>query len=1688
MADGLFDDLIPKQRGTSAGLFDDLVPAKAPARRAESPFAGVTARVDTTAAPVARTYDDPYAAQAVPDYSRVFRDEAADNDGLGNIAVRTLVGRVPEILANVIQAPGTVATAVAPSSPTARSIASTLGGAAQRVRDIGFEREFRQAGYGEPSVSGGQLVEALTPGEVRPEIAPGITRERPLSASERAGRVATFIPETLIASGADILSTLNPATLGGYIAGRGNEIARNRAENMGRETPTAGDVGIASVAAPAEALLERFTTGRLLPGGLGEVGEQVASGVLPAVGRVLRETGLQGALGGVEELIPYLAEQFGSTINPATGQGALETFAGGAVAEGGLGGAAQTVREVSRPFGTAPSPEAAIADAAVAGAQARAAEAPLPGIGAPLPQADVLGGPEIVTRPEIAQAMQLGGEAIPVPPPSAAPTAEPPTPQRAVAATSKPRVTLAEVQAEQARRAAGPITSEGATAEQLEPAQDQEPIEPTPERRRFASPDEFAREDFVRRAGELQVAPEAAEALAPAAPRDTVTGFFDGRQGNAKTEAIERAKQHQVETDEPAVYVAADLFNLSGLNEAVGNRAEAANTHYRAMAGLLDEELNKIGADVVPMRTGGDEIGFVVVNATPEQVQTAVDAAQTRVQQYAQDNGLADIPHPKRSGERGVGLHIGATEIDPESSVSEILNRADDGIDSSKRGRIDVTGRTGQAPGPRGDDGGREAAARAGGGESLRPAGGGAETVPPARQGSTGTKNEAVRAERASEGRDPILQDAARTNAETLGRAQTTLADNPSRGEEVVQRLARDGVAGVSLDDEAVLLVHKVNLRNQRDAAAKRATDPDASEEAKAVAERQWRELEAQINEIDQATFASGREWGRLGQFRQRMLREDFTFEALERKERVREGRPLTAAESANVKQMADKIAELQKRADALQARVDNAASEASYDDLVKRMAEALKGPRRRPTLDRLREAANESRAALAGLEGVKSRKGQSGAVIDPVAFYHLARIGAFHIATGAATFADWTAKMRADLGDVIDTVREALPAVFRASKEQAQISREGPSVPDVLAAIDPESVTPADVRKLAEAHIRAGLRGEQSVMQAVADSLDRPEADIRKLFVQSSPGHPQTLDEAKAELRNLRAAVRLQEEIDRIESGQEKARGPLRETAASPEVQAKREQLAQLRRTLAQDRAEQRQAQREAERPVPVAVDPEDRYQNLRGKDIQRRIQKLQDRIAAGDFERTPPRVPRALNEANQRAQFELDKAKEAFLRHQFEAELAKRSPLRKVFGGAVDTANFARALMTSLDLSGVLRQGGFISYGHPVAALKALGPSLKAFASEQSEHAARKEIESRPNFPLYKKAGLEFTGIGTGPLNKVEEAYASRWVDRFPKALGGGLIRGSGRSYTTFLNRLRADAFDAMAASLSRTATPTPEEARAIANYVNVATGRGKVGTSENAGQVLNTMFFAPRLVASRFQLLAGQPLYGGSNRTRKLVAQEYARFMLGVGVATSLAAFGLGADEDEQGQLIELDPRSSNFGKIHFGNTWLDPLAGLAQVTTLLSRLATGETKTGKGVVKPLRSDYTLTDLRRALGDDIEPHKLAKDGSLPFGSDDAWDVLLRFLRTKLAPIPGAVANTLSGKNVIGQKVTPAETAASLVTPMSFGDIGAIMEEQGIPRGTAITLLGLLGIGVQHREQKDDAAAKDGDADPSR
>lgn len=428
----------------------------------------------------------------------------------------------------------------------------------------------------------------------------------------------------------------------------------------------------------------------------------------------------------------------------------------------------------------------------------------------------------------------------------------------------------------------------------------------------------------------------------------------------------------------------------------------------------------------------------------------------------------------------------------------------------------------------------------------------------------------------------------------------------------------------------------------------------------------------------------------------------------------------------------------------------------------------------------------------------------------------------------------------------------------------------------------------------------------------------------------------------------------------------------------------------------------------------------------------IEKQIKDLEKRISEGDIF-PKARITKTIEDKElAKLYYKRDK-----LRNDIQREVYRLKP-KKIWEKAVEPFNTIRAILTTGEFSGVLRQGGFIAFGNPVRAAQALPDMFKSLVSAQSAHEISQSFEDRDNAPLYARSGLYLAPIeGLTELSPQEEAMMGRWLHKIP------LVENFARSYSIFLNRLRADSFDAMAATLGINGEVTQKEAEAIARFVNEATGRGGLGSWDKAAVGLNTVFFAPRYTTSRFQLLVGHPLWGGTGRTRRLIAKEYAKTIIGMG---AVYALGMLAGGD-----IETDPRSPDFGKIKFGNTRIDPMFGLLQSTVLISRLVSGKTKRGSGQVVPIRGD-----------------------KVPYGGTTTFDVMANFLRTKLSPTIGIPVDIITGKDVVGQPVTPQGLAAKTLTPITYGDIYDAMKEQGAPAGAALGLLSVFGMGLQTYETK--------------
>jgi GGDEF domain-containing protein len=146
--------------------------------------------------------------------------------------------------------------------------------------------------------------------------------------------------------------------------------------------------------------------------------------------------------------------------------------------------------------------------------------------------------------------------------------------------------------------------------------------------------------------------------------RDNVTGYYEGRSGEARIWTLKSAIRHVQETREPAHYVEMDLRNLGGLNAAIGH--PGANEVYSAIAAVVRTELSSTCSESAFFRHGGDETCAILINATTNAVRKACRRTEARVAKLAIDYAIDRIPHPKYRDDRkqrGVGIVFGLVRL-----------------------------------------------------------------------------------------------------------------------------------------------------------------------------------------------------------------------------------------------------------------------------------------------------------------------------------------------------------------------------------------------------------------------------------------------------------------------------------------------------------------------------------------------------------------------------------------------------------------------------------------------------------------------------------------------------------------------------------------------------------------------------------------------------------------------------------------------------------------------------------------------------------------------------------------------------------------------------------------------------------------------------------------------------------------
>lgn len=386
-------------------------------------------------------------------------------------------------------------------------------------------------------------------------------------------------------------------------------------------------------------------------------------------------------------------------------------------------------------------------------------------------------------------------------------------------------------------------------------------------------------------------------------------------------------------------------------------------------------------------------------------------------------------------------------------------------------------------------------------------------------------------------------------------------------------------------------------------------------------------------------------------------------------------------------------------------------------------------------------------------------------------------------------------------------------------------------------------------------------------------------------------------------------------------------------------------------------------------------------------------------------------------------------------------------------------DLLNVPRSVVSSGDLSASARQSLFMAPRHHREWASAFKAQAQSLASEANAQRVFDDIQTAPMARYRRDTSLHIQHWNEAKVGKREEQFASKYAGKLP------VVAQTQRAYVMMLNKFRADSFDSIVQTWPETAR-TPQRIEKLARYINAATGRGRIPEgAQGWASVLNATFFSPRFMLSipqrHLAALTTDPYI--RNEVLKDIGAFYGSGLTLVGLAYMGSKAGILPVD------VEVDRRSSDFGKIRVGNTRIDPWGGHQQFAVLLGRIASGDLINGQAQVKSTASGEVY-------------------------NKDVLDVVGQWLKYKLSPVARTAEQLRTGKDVFGD---PAEMdlrhallrsdkelgwATQLLTPLFAQSIYEAFREGGTKAALITAPLSFFGVGVNtYAPEQLDVAARE-------
>jgi hypothetical protein len=649
------------------------------------------------------------------------------------------------------------------------------------------------------------------------------------------------------------------------------------------------------------------------------------------------------------------------------------------------------------------------------------------------------------------------------------------------------------------------------------------------------------------------------------------------------------------------------------------------------------------------------------------------------------------------------------------------------------------------------------------------------------------------------------------------------------------------------------------------------------------------------------------------------------------------------------------------------------------------------------------------------------------------------------------------------------------------------------------------------DVARLMRSYVEEGVTTLQEVISRIHADVKEvvpeiTEDDVRDMIAGvHNPPRP-TKSELLQQVEDLRLEARLINQLEALENGEipksekkqkernqkikelrEKIKG-LKDTARRDEAIARNIQKLETELDRVRERREKEPAESKERRTLTVreqALTDQIKAEKKKWADEQKsrpqgpesleaikkrneeKLAELKEKLAKGDFT-TKPKPKSALDNPELRQKHPelyqqtldaiaaVDKARHDLHMANLKEEKARRPLPQKVMSHAGKTARTLKATLAGIDFSAIGVQNLPAILANPRTGVRGILASTKDAASAAKFERELAQIHSSEWWPLIEQSGLSIIDPKSLRDNEKSDLFNDTYYDDM--VVNGKNVAPTKpfeRAFTSLGNYIRINLFLRRAEKLlleGKTFENSPEEFKVIAELVNNMTGRGTMGEKfENNSEMLSTVFWSPRLMASAYNLLglgdlvmAAQGKKGFYGRILSSDQKAWAAGQIGRAFATGVVLMLAYAYSDDEAD-IDWDPTSVTFGYVKTGDYSWSIFGRFTKPMRYIAMWFTGTKTTERGEVELDENAYSAS---------------------------TKDEIIRGISGYFNPIFGAGWNIVNKQDFAGQPTDVQKEVGKMLYPMSLSEFKKGYDTDGAAGILKRGVPSFVGVRVTHKK----------------